>query len=435
MMIPARHAFYLVALNVAVAILVSFKPELLYWWYSSVGLSLLLGLIDLIWAWTEAIPRVQRFVPPTVPLGVKRLISLQLHNSSSRILRLWVFDHYPLGTQVQGFPLALSLKQGESAQVQYELTAIERGKLIFPCVQVRSLSPLTLWWHDDKLTFHSEIKVYPNFAAVAQYALMATDNHLSHLGIMKKRRRGEGQDFHQLREYRQGDSLRQIDWKASARLSKPISREYQDERDQEVIFLLDCGHRMLAKDDTLSHFDHTLNAMLLLTYVALKQGDAVGLGSFAGVNRWLPAHKGQHNVQHMLNALYDLQPTTLAPDYSQAATELLVRQKKRALVILLTNLRDEDIEDLLPALHLLRKRHLVLLASMREQAIDQALQAPVDNIEDAIQHAAIEHYLASREHTLQRIRAAGIRCLDVPPAELSVSLINHYLDIKRSALL
>lgn len=435
MMIPARHAFYLVALNVAVAILVSFKPELLYWWYSSVGLSLLLGLIDLIWAWTEAMPRVQRFVPPTVPLGVKRLISLQLHNSSSRILRLWLFDHYPLGTQVQGFPLALSLKQGESAQVHYELTAIERGKLIFPCVQVRSLSPLTLWWHDNKLPVHSEIKVYPNFAAVAQYALMATDNHLSHLGIMKKRRRGEGQDFHQLREYRQGDSLRQIDWKASARLSKPISREYQDERDQEVIFLLDCGHRMLAKDDTLSHFDHTLNAMLLLTYVALKQGDAVGLGSFAGVNRWLPAHKGQHNVQHMLNALYDLQPTTLAPDYSQAATELLVRQKKRALVILLTNLRDEDVEDLLPALHLLRKRHLVLLASMREQAIDQALQAPVDNIEDAIQHAAIEHYLASREHTLQRIRAAGIRCLDVPPTELSVSLINHYLDIKRSALL
>lgn len=435
MMIPARHAFYLVVLNVAVAILVSFKPELLYWWYSSVGLSLLLGLVDLIWAWTEAMPRVQRFVPPTVPLGVKRLISLQLHNSSSRILRLWVFDHYPLGTQVQGFPLALSLKQGESAQVHYELTAIERGKLIFPCVQVRSLSPLTLWWHDDKLTVHSEIKVYPNFAAVAQYALMATDNHLSHLGIMKKRRRGEGQDFHQLREYRQGDSLRQIDWKASARLSKPISREYQDERDQEVIFLLDCGHRMLAKDDTLSHFDHTLNAMLLLTYVALKQGDAVGLGSFAGVNRWLPAHKGQHNVQHMLNALYDLQPTTLAPDYSQAATELLVRQKKRALVILLTNLRDEDVEDLLPALHLLRKRHLVLLASMREQAIDQALQAPVDNIEDAIQHAAIEHYLASREHTLQRIRAAGIRCLDVPPTELSVTLINHYLDIKRSALL
>ncbi|MGB3916869.1 MAG: DUF58 domain-containing protein, partial [Thiothrix litoralis] len=267
------------------------------------------------------------------------------------------------------------------------------------------------------------------------YALMATDHHLSHMGIMKKRRRGEGQDFHQLREYRAGDSLRQIDWKASSRMRRPISREYQDERDQEIIFLLDCGHRMLAKDDSLSHFDHTLNAILLLTYVALRQGDAVGLGSFAGQSRWLPAHKGQHNVQHMLDALYDLQPTTQAPDYAQAVTELLVRQKKRALVILLTNLRDEDLDDLLPAVHILRKRHLVLLASMREQAIDQALDKPVDNQEDALHKAAVQHYLATREATLQRIRAAGIRCLDVAPPALSVNLINHYLDIKRSGIL
>ena len=264
---------------------------------------------------------------------------------------------------------------------------------------------------------------------------MATDNHLSNMGVMKKRRRGEGQDFHQLREYREGDSLRQIDWKATARLHKVISREYQDERDQEILFMLDCGHRMMAKDDTLSHFDHTLNAILLLTYVALHQGDAVGLGSFAGVNRWLPARKGQHNVQHMLNTLYDLQPTNAAPDYQQAATELLVRQKKRALIIFMTNLRDEDLDDLLPALHLLRKRHLVLLTSMREQAIDRALAEPRESLEDAIKQAAVQHYLQQRQATVERIRTMGIRCLDTAPNELSVNLINHYLDIKRSGIL
>lgn len=173
----------------------------------------------------------------------------------------------------------------------------------------------------------------------------------------------------------------------------------------------------------------------MLTYVALKQGDAVGMGSFAGTSRWLPAHKGQHNIQHMLNALYDLQPSPQAPDYAQAATELLVRQKKRALVILLTNLRDEDLDDLLPALHILRKRHLVLLASMREQAIDQAAEAPVHHLEDALHKAAVEEYLHIRTATLERIRAAGIRCLDTSPTHLSVDLVNHYLEIKRSALL
>lgn len=435
MILPARHTFLLVGGNAAVALLVSIVPNLLPMWYATVGISLLALLVDLLLAVTEAPPQAERFVPHSLPLGVKRSVRLRLHNAGKRPLSLQVFDHFPLEVSTTGFPMNLQLTVGAFAEPLYEVTANERGKLVFPCVQVRVLSPLQLWWHDLKLPVVSEVKVYPNFAAVAQYALLATDNHLSHLGIMKKRRRGEGQDFHQLREYREGDSLRQIDWKATSRVNKVISREYQDERDQEIIFMLDCGHRMMAKDDALSHFDHTLNAILLLTYVALRQGDAVGLGSFAGASRWLPAHKGQHNVQHMLNALYDLQPTPQAPDYAQAATELLVRQKKRALVVLLTNLRDEDLDDLLPALHLLRKRHLVLLASMREQALDQAAIAPVNNREDALRTAAVQHYLQRREATLERVRAAGIHCMDVPPSELSVNLVNHYLDIKRSGSL
>ena len=435
MILPARRLFYVLGGNAIIALLATINPAWVTGWYASVGVSLLLAFIDMLRVVTEPVPEAQRFVPHSLPLGVKRSIRLHLHNRSTRSLTLWLYDHFPRETSVEGFPLRLSVAADTFAEPLYNVTANERGKLHFPGLQLRVLSPWQLWWHDVTLPVQSEVKVYPNFAAVAQYALLATDNHLSHMGIMKKRRRGEGQDFHQLREYRAGDSLRQIDWKASARMHKAISREYQDERDQEVIFMLDCGHRMMAKDDALSHFDHTLNAILLLTYVALRQGDAVGLGSFAGANRWLPAHKGQHNVQHMLNALYDLQPTAQAPDYAQAATELLVRQKKRALVILLTNLRDEDTDDLLPALHLLRTRHLVLLASMREQALDSALDAPVDNTEDALHKAATQHYLRTREATLERIRAAGIRCLDVTPNAMSVGLINHYLDIKRSAVL
>ena len=435
MIIPARRLFYLVGLNAGLGLVASVYPEALPFWYGVAGFSVLLSLIDAISVVREPAIEAQRFVPHSLPLGIKRVIRLHLVNHSKRRLDLQLFDHYPLEVTATGFPLAVSLNPQQFVDAHYEITAIERGKLSFPTLQMRVLSPQKLWWHDRKLALLSEVKVYPNFAAVAQYALLAVDNHLSHLGIMKKRRRGEGQDFHQLREYREGDSLRQIDWKASARMRKPISREYQDERDQEIIFMLDCGHRMLAKDDALSHFDHTLNAILLVTYVALKQGDAVGLGTFAGTSRWLPAHKGMHNVQHMLNTLYDIQPTTQAPDYAQAATELLVRQKKRSLVILLTNLRDEDLDDLLPAVHLLRKRHLVLLASMREQAIENALENPLDTTEDVLKRAALEHYIKQRELSLERIRAAGIRCLDVSPPHFSVQLINQYLDIKRSGLL
>lgn len=435
MILPARRSFYVLAANLGLAVLVSFVPSWLELWYFVLGISFAGWLVDGLLALRKHGLEVERLLPASLPVGIKRPVRLRIRHTSPKPLTVIIYDHYPQQIQAQGLPLRFTLPVGEYAEPVYSMLPLERGKHVFPKTQVRILSPLQLWWHDRKLAVESEVRIYPNFAAISQYALLATDNHLSHMGIMKRRRRGEGQDFHQLREYRAGDSLRQIDWKASARMHKAISREYQDERDQDIIFLIDCGHRMQAKDGELSHFDHTLNAVLLMAYVALKQGDAVGLATFGGAERWLPAKKGQLSLNQILNTLYDLQPSLQAPDYSQAASELLIRHKKRALVILISNLRDEDTDDLLPALSLLRKRHLLLLASMREQALDLELEQPVDNLEDAIEQAATQRYLHLRQQTLERVRATGTLCLDVPPTDLSTQLINRYLEIKRSGAL
>ena len=223
----------------------------------------------------------------------------------------------------------------------------------------------------------SVLRVYPNFAALSGYALFATDNRLSQIGVLQRRRRGEGLDFDQLREYREGDSQRKIDWKASQRMHKLISREYQDERDQQVVFLVDCGRRMRAKDDDCSHFDHALDATLLLAYVGLRQGDAVGLMTMSGDERFLAPRKSRAMVNRILNTVYDLQPGLLTSDYYQAAVNLSKRLRKRALIVIISNLRDEDDDTLLPALRLLQKRHLVLFASLRERALDEAVDLPV----------------------------------------------------------
>lgn len=436
MILPARRSFYLLAFTLLPALLVSIYPGLTQVWYAYMAATALLLVFDAILTRRKLMLQIGRQLPESLSLGVKANIKLTTHNKGHRALDIQLYDHAPDSFSIRGMPVTVHLRPGEHVDTVYRARPLQRGLMQFSTVQARVLSPLGLWWRDHRLAIRSEVRVYPNFAAIAQYALLATDNHLSHLGIMKRRRRGEGQDFHQLREYRVGDSLRQIDWKATARMRKPVAREYQDERDQEIIFLLDCSHRMQAKDDDLSHFDHTLNAILLLSHVALKQGDAVGLGTFGGTEqRWLPPRKGQRSLNQMLNALYDLQAGHLAPDFSQAATELLVRQKKRALIIVLSNLRDEDTDELLPALHLLRKRHLLLFASMRELALDQQLEAPVDNLEDALQYAATEQYLALRAQTLEKIRANGVLSIDVPPAQLSTGLINSYLDIKRSGAL
>ena len=142
---------------------------------------------------------------------------------------------------MEGLPLTLTLPARRTAQTQYRYTPLQRGDVRFAGCDVRITGPLGLWEHQRFFDQVSNVRVYPNFAAVMRYTLLATDNRLSQIGIMQRQRRGEGLDFHQLREYREGDTQRQIDWNATARARKMISREYRDERDQQIMFLIDCG--------------------------------------------------------------------------------------------------------------------------------------------------------------------------------------------------
>jgi uncharacterized protein (DUF58 family) len=253
--------------------------------------------------------------------------------------------------------------------------------------------------------------------------------------VLQVRRRGEGTEFHQLREYRQGDPQRAVDWKATARTARLIAREYEEEKDQRVLLVIDCGRRMASKDDELSHFDHTLNAALLLAHVALRQGDAVGMLTMGGAQRYLEPRKSIGAVHAMLNRVYDLEPTLAVPDYDQAARDVMRHLRRRALVIVLTNLRDEDDASLLPALRLLRTRHLVVLASLREAIVGRALSARVDSFDRAVTHAAAAEYLALRERVFRRIGAAGVMALDVEPERLAITLVNRYLELKREGRL
>jgi len=428
--IPGKSLFKLLWLLLILALPTALWPELLPFWWGLLGFCGLLLLLDLLLLCFMPIPTIERKVPGRLPLGCWQKISLRLHNTAQRAVQLTLFDHYPTNADMEGLPKLLTLPANGWGECHYRIRPTERGECCFPHVQLHLHAPFGLWRKEHHTGPKDRVRVYPNFATIAQYVLLAMDNRASQMGIRKCRRRGEGLDFHQLRDFREGDSLHQIDWKTTARLHRPITREYQDERDQEIIFLLDCGQRMLAKDSALSHFDHTLNAMLLLTYVAVRQGDAVGLTTFGGEQRWLKPSKGRSTVNRLLNILYDIQPTTQAPDYFEATKNLLIRQKKRALVIILTNLRDQDNEDLIPAVHALRRRHLVLLISLQEQAILDALERPIQKFEDAIQVAATHHYQADRHCAIKQLHAQGIDSLDVTPELLSVALVNRYLDIK-----
>lgn len=435
MLIPARPLVGLAAVLAIAGIGASIWPAAIPVWLAATALTALLCFFDAALVLRLATPPVRRTVPGSLPLGVTHEVALRFANDGRSPLLLTVFDHVPAATEIEGQPQTITLPAQGWAEIRYRMRPIQRGDLSFERAEVRLHSPLRLWQSERMTGEPQTVRIYPNFSVLTRFAILATDNRLSQIGVLQRRRRGEGLDFHQLREYREGDVQRQIDWKASARMPRLISREYQDERDQQVVLMLDCGRRMAARDDALSHFDYVVNAALLLAYVSLRQGDAVGLLTMSGESRWLAPRKSRSTINLILNHVYDLQPTLAATDYHQAAVELMQHTRKRALVVMLSNLRDEDDEMLAPALRLLQSRHLVLFASLRESILSRALTSRVDTFGRALTHAATADYLHNRELTFRRLERAGAVCVDVEPEQLPMALVNRYTDIKRGGRL
>lgn len=417
------------------------------WWLA--GAALLAAALADAWQALRAPPlRLERQLPGVLPVELWHGVTLTVHNLGARPLRLELFDDYPAAWAMEGMPHACTVDGGAFVSVAYRVKPDRRGNAQFGAPHVRVATPWGLWQRTRRIGPQQQVKVFPDYSRLLGQTLQATDRRAPAAGAIRKRRRGEGTDFRQLREYRQGDSLRSIDWKATARQRKPIAREYQEERDQQVVFLLDCGRRMLASEpggaqdggERGSHFDHALQAVLTLGFVAQKQGDAVGLMTFGGASagadgRWLAPAKGRAGFDRLLAGVYDVQPDETAPDYTQAAGALMKKLSKRAFVVLITNLRDEDDQAMRSACELLGTRHMVLCASLREQALDRAAAAPVAGFQDALRQPAAMLYLQQRREAIRRLGLRANALVDVAPGQLGAALIGRYLDIKESGQL
>jgi uncharacterized protein (DUF58 family) len=426
----------LILLGIAKALgwIVSATVDAVAW--GALAALLLAALIDAIRLARLPSPAVKRRVPASLALGRWSEVELTLQQTGTRAQEVSVFDHVPAGLQFEGLPRAIALQPDAATHLAYRICPQQRGAQQFSHCEVEILSPLRLWRQARSLAVADQTRVYPDFAGLQGDRLSAVDSWLNQLGVRQQPRRGQGMEFNQLRELRDGDSQRQIDWKATARHSRPIVREYQDERDQQIIFLLDCGRRMRSQDDSLSHFDHALNACLLLSHVALRQGDAVGLLTFAGESpRFVPPQKGQRQLTVLLDAVHDLETSRHQADFSEAARQLLQRQRRRALVVLVSNLGDEDDEQLLTAVKQIGRYHRVLVASLREGVLDRIREAPLHTWQQALDYCGAVDYLQMRNTLNDGLKAHGVALMDAKPAELGAALINRYLNWKKAGLL
>lgn len=393
-------------------------------------------------AWHAAPPVLQRILPKAFALGVPKVLTLSVINEGPLAWQVTLFDEVDAMFSFEGLPQGVTVPARRRADIRYTVTPLRRGLATLGVTQLR--------WRTRGGCFEvmqtqgepQALHVYPNFAAVAGYAWLAGDRRLAQIGIKTYAQRGLGTDFRQLAEYRRGESIRHIDWKASIRHARPIVREFQDDRDQCVLFLLDCGRRMRADEGSSgpggSHFDHALNALMLLGHVALKEGDEVGALTFGnppGQERHFAPRKGAATLNGLMNRLHDIEPTATHSDYLAAAQHLLLTQRKRALVIVLTNFRDEDVTELRPALKLLRARHLVLVASLRERVLRQMAHAPLHQPQDAVNVAAAHLFEQSRREAFARLLGNDALSVDVEPAQLAIALVNRYHAVKKAGLL
>lgn len=443
--VPGHRLLLLILALVPPSLALSFRPEWSPYFVALALLLLLFCVLDAVRLMRTPIPEVQRQLEENLPVAVWRRVELCIENRHSRAVQCQVFDGYPPAFQLSsestsGLPQTLRLaarhqQETGGQRLVYQIKARQRGDFEFAFCDVLLHSPWSFWQRRSRIPVLSRVKVYPNFAELSVYLMLAQQQRLDQLGIHQFSRRGQGGDFHQLRDYRGGDALRQVDWKATSRYRRLISREYQEDRDQQLLLLLDCGRRMRHNGAGRGHLDDALDAMLLLAFSALRQGDAVGMMSFGAQQRWFAPRKGAATLNGLLNAVYDLQAEAVATDYMAMAQQVLQRQRRRSLIVLLTNTRDEDYRELLAAAQLMRRRHLVVIADLRETLLDETLRTPPSNIEGALKFYATDDYLAARRQAHLELGHQGVHMLDVLPQQLAAALVNEYQRLKRSGQL
>jgi len=411
-------------------------PGLPTWTLTAAPLALLAMVLttiaDHLLSRRGAVLELERVTEEKLSLGAENRIEIRVRNRGPLAQALIVKDDPPPAFVTERRVFSLNVAPYAQGAVAYHTRPLARGRYAFGSLHVRGRSRLGLSYWQRRFPAPAEVAVYPNLLEVRRYQLLARADRLRQGGFRLLRRLGERTEFESLREYTPDDEYRSIDWKATARRRRPISRQYELERSQTVILMIDAGRMMSTLVGDLSRLDYALNAALMFAYVAIERDDAVGLIAFSDeVKAFVPPRKGHRQVGLITEALYDLQPALVEPDYAEAFMTLSARARKRALVVCFTDLVDVDASSrLLGHLTALAPHHLPLLITLRDRELLQAAQrAPMD-VTETYQRALAAQVLQDRETALAVLRQRGVMVLDALPEQLTVAAVNEYLGLK-----
>jgi uncharacterized protein (DUF58 family) len=381
---------------------------------------------------------VKRVFDKRFAIGDRSAVRILIENPSPRSFHLQIKDEYPPEMRLDDDRHAeFALGPYSDAQFTYSLSPPRRGHYEFGRTAVRFLSRLRLVWCQALVGQPEAVKVYPNMRRAREIELKALGAQ-SFLAIQRRAvRRGEGREFESMRDYVRGDELRHISWTATARRSKLTTRQYQIERDQTVIVAVDGGRLMTGIIGGETKFDTAIHASLALMSACARAGDNAGLLVFGRrVKKFLPPKRGLEHMDAVLEALHDLEPEMIEPSYARAFQFIASSTKKRAFIVILTDVIDkESSKELIRALKLLRPRHLPLVATIGDRDLNVAVSSKPENIKDVFVQSAAEEIIFQRESALRLVETMGGLALDVTTQTLGPRLLETYLRVKEKGLL
>ena len=365
-------------------------------------------------------------------LGAENPVRVRLRNRSWRGTSFTVRDEAPELFKIETRTMDGQVAPRGTWEHVYHVRPLRRGDYQFGDLTLRWQGPLGFIIRQAKVEAKGPVKVYPNLLDVRRYDLLLRRNRLQEMGLRTTRQFGEGTEFERLREYLPDDEYRRINWKATARRNFPVTTEYQTERSQQVIAVLDTGRMMQSPVADIAKLDYVVNAVLLLTYVATGKGDRVGMLSFADdVQHYLSPRQGRGQFYRMLELLYAVEPQPVEPNYRKALAYLAVKQRRRALVVVFTDLTGgASLNSLVGQMSMLARSSLPLLVTISDpDVVDASQMKPSDSL-GVYQRAAASQLLDERRVVLDSLRQRGVLTLDVPANQLSMSVINRYLELK-----
>ena len=451
MHLSKRLLFFLIPLVIPI-ILGTTVPILLYIGCLYFLILLCVSIVDYVTNPFVKGIEINREMSSKFSLGVENSVVLTIINRTEQPVNLTIKDDFPDELIYEDIIHKCSVQSSDSTQLTYHLTPIRRGIYQFGDIHVRCLGKLGLIVRQYKVLATTEIKVYPNLQAIREYELLIKRGMLQQIGLKSSRLFGEGTEMERLREYTPDDDYRRIDWKATARHRKPIVREYETEKSQDVIIMLDTGRLMatpvrlykpdlITDEDSLKYYmlklDYAINTTLMTAYVSTLRGDKVGLLAFAdNVHQYLSPKPGKKQFLTMLDSTYALPVIPVEPDFESAFTYLSTKQRKRALIILFTDILDKDsAEGIAKYVAQFSRHHLVVCVTLADSGIIELSEKKATDSKSVYQKAIAERLLQEKYVILEVLRRQGVIALDVPAHQLTMTVINKYLELKAKSMI